>query len=1274
MSTLDLLQRLSDGQFHQLGDDLLRRLEPQYRRLRTHGLNERGESIIGQPDSYVGATATSCAIAVCYTVERAGWWRKVVEDVTNAVAASPSIAEVVAVIPHNADRDGPKDKAIDWVSDAKAAAGSATFRLIDGRDIAAQLDNHHQDLRYHHLGIPYSRLNATSILTSAQQVISRTLEAVKSSGRYDPSRYAPRSADQELYRVWQRCLRDDQNSERLGIPAKMIALVNDSGVGKTSLVCAFAESIAKCLPVVLVQARDLAFEREDALVAHVVHTLQGVLDPHVRVGEEAAIARQLPDSTPLTLIVDGLDESRVPDAVRRAISHWLNSQLGGASILIATSRSEFWKTCSDPHWGRWMPKNILDERLPTTVTTRSAVEPVDPDSSLRLPDRFTEAELENAWTQAGRRRAELYALSAEAREELRHPFTTRVYLDLCTGEADPPPIVTQTGLMERWLNRRLDAEASTTTRITRELFQQALQKIATKIDGAGGGVVSVDDLAGVPRFDSAAPPGPVVERLIAASILESVPGRADHIRFAIEAVQDFYRAEADVEDIKADPTASANRLATLRFTDAYPRLVRIGRRLAAADGGRHPFVEQLLEADARMAAVIVAAAPSWYAPDVRAAVAQRLGADINVRHRVRAALAITLLGELDCMEAVDVLAEYLLPPADPHRYLKALGATAFVKRGHAAAADFVYRWERFGVDQDTDTYYYREQLAMLRRATPAFRSALAEQAFAHLGAGSGDIEHVWAVYVLASLGDDRLASHLKGRLNENGLLSHYENHALIALGTDAAGAVFAESVMTVGKRLADIPNDHANNERRNDLIWPVHVLSADVRYLITPALEAHLRALIECDNVDVSWIASDLVKRAHAVALFYETALAAARWSKYLDLPRYRERSAVTVDHWLTWWHKTSDQAVRKTLLGIAPLCPSFEVEKILLGCLDELELSPLAARLLGEYGSVRSASRLHQVMLEEGEDETRWSKMEAARALGDLRDHAAVPLLKAMGADESDRSLASPYAVSSLGIVGTPEAEEALVELLADGAREDIVIPALVVCGSRSAVEAVVARAKARHDGPAWLCKQISRMSFLRGWTRGRYYTHVQSKALVEYLEAEYETGDPEADWDAVRALEQIDGSEVRRLLRTWANRHGTPADPVVRNNDRLRLSGLCIRELIDRGDAFAIPYVLEQRPDDRDDIYVTFVAEDLRHCPSQEVAAEIRRRLSAAATNSWTVRMLSLLGKFGDPSDAEIVRPFLDHADDLVANIACEALLRLTDPVLVPRGWREL
>ncbi len=141
MTTLAKLQHLSDGEFHRLCDDLLRRLEPRYRRLRTHGLNAQGVSIKGQPDSYVGETAGTCTIAFQYSVDKTNWWNNIIRDVRSAVKVSPNVQEIVVATPRDIDREGPKDKSLDWLSTAKAAAGKATLQdPYDSRDIARLLD------------------------------------------------------------------------------------------------------------------------------------------------------------------------------------------------------------------------------------------------------------------------------------------------------------------------------------------------------------------------------------------------------------------------------------------------------------------------------------------------------------------------------------------------------------------------------------------------------------------------------------------------------------------------------------------------------------------------------------------------------------------------------------------------------------------------------------------------------------------------------------------------------------------------------------------------------------------------------------------------------------------------------------------------------------------------------------------------------------------------------------------------------------------------------
>src|SRR5207244_1274154 len=144
---------------------------------------------------------------------------------------------------------------------------------------------------------------------------------------------------------------------------------------------------------------------------------------------------------------------------------------------------------------------------------------------------------------------------------------------------------------------------------------------------------------------------------------------------------------------------------------------------------------------------------------------------------------------------------------------------------------------------------------------------------------------------------------------------------------------------------------------------------------------------------------------------------------------------------------------------------------------------------------------------------------------------------------------------IENLGFIGTVEAETALSELFDMGICENRAASALIICGTSSAIAVVITRAGARTDGFRWLCEQCRHLSWTRGWTRGKYYTHINTAELVDYLDAGFQPGSSKENWDFVHALEQIDTSDVRRLLRKWAMLRGTTEDPTVREDDHLRL-----------------------------------------------------------------------------------------------------------------------
>ncbi len=1259
MSTLDAVQRLSDGRFHRLCDDLIRRWEPRYARLRTHGLNEAGESVVGQPDSYVGDSAATCRIAVCYTVQRKGWWTKLVEDVKEAVAASPNVEEIVAALPWDVDRHGPtKGENLDWLDKAKAAAGKAAFSIRHGPEIARLLDTDHQDLRHDHLGIPYSRLSHQAILAACRRATATALDELEVHGRYEPSRYLYREADRELFRLWQRAIRGAKSGADREEAIRLIALVNDSGFGKTSLLCSFAAALSACQPVLFIQARHLMFAGEDSLVRAVVRSLEGVLAPELARGEEAAVVYHLRHAR-LTVVLDGLDEAGNADAVRRAVRCWLDSRLGRQSVLILSSRREFWRLASERSWGPWMAETRTDEREAATPDARSALARSAPSAGVRLPGPFSPAELERAWAAGERAPAELSALPDEVREELRHPFTLRAFLALSAG-GRPVAALSRTDIMSAWLDSRLRAEEDAEARITADVYRRALVEVARKIAEGTAGWIAVDQLGGVPRFDASRPPGPVVERLLRAGILESLPGHADRLRFVFETVQDFFLAEGDVATVAADPQAVALTLTEGSFSKVYIRLERLGRSLSGSPA-RNEFLDALADLDPVRAAVVMQADPSAYAPAVRKSVVAGLRKGLGSRHRVRAAFTANLLGRLECEEARKALLDGV-PPAERCPFsLLVSAARAFIRLGCIERVAFVYAYPCFGMDEP---YYFRDDIQRMRAADPAFKAALGDYAVVQLDAPSGSPEHIRAVTVLAYLGDARLAEHLDHRLAANGALQGYENHALMALGTDTAAAVFTASLRGAAAALAQLGHDDGGKARMEVHI-NVSSKTGDLRYLITPPFEAALEALIGDANEEVAELATDLADTSKSPRLLHRSLVVHAGRRAFRALTTDQVADTVDPPTWVSWWNTAESDAVRGKLLTAMSPVPNAKTERILIECLDNPLFRPAAARHLGRMGSHQAAAPLRR-LLDEG---LRGREAFAViRAISLLADPAAVGVLARMAQDATGDELS--IIVTALGAIGTAESERVLVQLLYAGKEADWLVSGLFLHGSPTAVARMVAEARKDGRGPHWLANLL-RSSFMRlwGWSVGRFHTHVHDGELIAYLEEqEHEFRGP-AKWDLLHAVEQIDSENVRRLLRKIAKRKGTPEDDVIWADNELRASGLAARDLMIREDAAAVEhFVLEAISSDK---RRAWVAQDLVKLPRDAVASRLRAALSAADTDEQRATVVRLLGHFGNEEDAVAVRGFVESDSDDLANAAYEALCRLTDPLLVPADW---
>lgn len=409
---------------------------------------------------------------------------------------------------------------------------------------------------------------------------------------------------------------------------------------------------------------------------------------------------------------------------------------------------------------------------------------------------------------------------------------------------------------------------------------------------------------------------------------------------------------------------------------------------------------------------------------------------------------------------------------------------------------------------------------------------------------------------------------------------------------------------------------------RAALIYQGHFVSYDLRYLITPLFERHIRRLIENDDPTISWLGTELVDVGLIASQFLAVAIATAERSPWHPIHREERRSAITASDWLNWWKKTAEVKVRQRLLQMLPLCPTIEVEKTLLDCLDSRDFAVLAAGALGGYGAVRSIPFL-QLLLSNGSDFIpSWGDYALAKALGQLRDPASVPTLKSFAATTTD-SHSCEHAIGSLALIGTPDAEKALVELFSSSANGDDIFDGLILCGTETAMAMVVAEAKRRQDGLAWLCERLNQFAWKS--EDNRYFTNIHTTELVECLDAGYQPGTPEETWKLVHGLSRIDSPDVRRLLKKWAGRRGTPEDPPVHASNKRSMSDACFRELMNRGDESAISYVLDQRVNDIDDVYVWIARNNLEAFASVAVAAELRQRFSNAVDRHEIVRLLA-------------------------------------------------
>ena len=1256
-TTLEKLQQLKSYEFHKLCDELLPRLDAKYFSLRPYGRNNRGDNIKGQPDSYIGNTAKTCNIAIQYTVQKKDWWSKAIEDVKDAKKGCPGAEEIVLALPLDVNRDKiPKGKYENWLDLASTEAAPAKLSLFDGPTLVQQLDGASQDLRKEYLDVPFSRLSWYSILSSSRKASSTTLDRLRSTKRYDAKCYVEREADTQLFKMWQNGLRNvsDRSQERQG--RTFIPLIADSGIGKTSLFAHFVEKNSSNVPVLFLLARDLSFNQDDSLIRKVIEQLQGSMDIKLRDAEEAHLADILKGKTPLTVILDGLDETANPSHVKNVIGTWLRSKLGEVSVLITSSRPEFWRTCKDSTWATRILQIEDHSNTKKLLRHKQELGNLDPIQGINLPGKLSSQEALKTWQLAGCSEPDWWNLNAEIRQELAHPFTMKTTLDLLEGGTDISNLRTRTDILTLSIQSRLQSvEDQTTLRISESHFRDCLRLIAKAIDESSDTWISVDSIIEVPRFDQTHPPGPVVEKLITANILETHPERHDHLRFSFEAVHDYFLAESIITQIESGPEAIVNSVAALSFSKAITRLERIGQQITDKPI-RNEFVKALAERDAPMAAVVIRSDIAVYSVDCRKFIVEKLAEMLNSRMIAKQKLATQLLGRMKCPEAAQAIENHWLKNK-PSKNIWTTVSFAVISHGIVSLIPRLFETWWF-----TRDYFFINLRFELLGSTEEFQEELIEHARKKASLENEEASYRKAITVLAYLASDFAVEAIRKKATEP-FPAHYECSSLLVFGSKSAVKLYSEFVEQYVQKKTQTEN-YDEDVRHQFSIEP----QFELKSFATAELEAFAVDLVNSSD-ECSFRVG--CKLAYFLGSENLQLLVFRKWNDdpfYFD-NRHEQGRQLGADKWLEWWNLCVTKNQTNLLISMASELRDTRVEDKLIECLVRSDNADKSAKSLAEMGSLRSCPILKDLLIKDNTDDGKmtWNKHMAYISLAKLRDPFCVDVM--VKYLESEEGIKDFEGCIGLAAIGTEEAKKALLTLRRQP--DESYVKGLIYHGSRECIEKAIDIAKQNNHKAGWLLRNCqSCFTRLDGWERGKYRTDVDLEPLLKFVE---ESDRPDADFNYIRCLlDDVDSVTVRKYLRGWYALRDGPNEADIELPNNAKLSNTAFRSLADRGDESVLGEFLTEKIEHLIGYELNeWDIEGLSNFNRNALRDLLLDKLQSDIANRERAVFLEFIGHFGDPEDVAVLDDWIEVENDQIANAAFDAKLRLTDPLRLTTNW---
>lgn len=363
----------------------------------------------------------------------------------------------------------------------------------------------------------------------------------------------------------------------------VFVIVGESGVGKTSFMCALAEELAGSHVTLFLSAQGMATGPTEAVLDEFNWDFPEQLEaPQLfwRLGTLAEATK-----SPVVILIDGVDEAVFPNAPQQMNEFARRiSEIGGGVRLVVSAKTAQWPRFSHI---RGTPSALLLAMDTDWQRETSASEGPRERRPFVLGD-FTTDELELALTKYQRAFSLYEAPVGRLREHCRNPFFLRVVSEAYEGKQKPlPEAISGDEVAKHWLDRKLEGLSDP------DGARRDLRAVAAAVwERAKCGMQEQETLGSLETVEEAALEAPIQDELVAFNVLlrtEDNLGRR-RLSFYYGRIRDFMIARHVLE---------LDRLGAEEFQSLLPDLLanHVGEQVLAWHLGDAPVAHMKLVKD-----------------------------------------------------------------------------------------------------------------------------------------------------------------------------------------------------------------------------------------------------------------------------------------------------------------------------------------------------------------------------------------------------------------------------------------------------------------------------------------------------------------------------------------------------------------------------------------------------------------------------------------------------------------------------------------------------